>query len=191
MWHGPHESGPFSEATGAVSHVLGTVSLASWDEAAVPYSALCFVRCPENQMVGWHGWQRNQIGLVHTWKLQHTKKNLAITKRIQASVVLAQEVMWWIISLNRTLSIFYQCFSCFVRSVLMKSITPRRVAKQGLGQRFHCRLHSIAAGASAVAVDSTSMMKHPESHSPQIFLKGLRIEDATRMQNNTWLGKMA
>lgn len=66
MRHGPHG---FSEATGAVSHVLGTVSLASWDEAAVPYSALCFVRCPENQMVGWHGWhgrQRNQIGLVHT-----------------------------------------------------------------------------------------------------------------------------
>eukprot|EP00913_Durusdinium_trenchii_P003083 g2850.t1 len=30
-------------AIGAVSHVLGTVSLASWDEAAVPYSALCFV----------------------------------------------------------------------------------------------------------------------------------------------------
>lgn len=30
-------------AIGAVSHVLGTVSLASWDEKAVPYSALCFV----------------------------------------------------------------------------------------------------------------------------------------------------
>eukprot|EP00931_Biecheleriopsis_adriatica_P043106 TRINITY_DN24639_c0_g1_i1.p1 TRINITY_DN24639_c0_g1~~TRINITY_DN24639_c0_g1_i1.p1 ORF type:complete len:427 (+),score=74.53 TRINITY_DN24639_c0_g1_i1:26-1306(+) len=30
-------------AIGAVSHVLGTVSLASWDEAAVPYSALVFV----------------------------------------------------------------------------------------------------------------------------------------------------
>lgn len=30
-------------AIGAVSHVLGTVSLASWDEPAVPYSALCFV----------------------------------------------------------------------------------------------------------------------------------------------------
>eukprot|EP00435_Cladocopium_sp_Y103_P056881 s865_g19.t1 len=32
-----------SRRQGAVSHVLGTVSLASWDEAAVPYSALCFV----------------------------------------------------------------------------------------------------------------------------------------------------
>eukprot|EP00933_Yihiella_yeosuensis_P064681 TRINITY_DN6815_c2_g1_i2.p1 TRINITY_DN6815_c2_g1~~TRINITY_DN6815_c2_g1_i2.p1 ORF type:complete len:466 (-),score=65.08 TRINITY_DN6815_c2_g1_i2:73-1401(-) len=30
-------------ALGAVSHVLGTVTLASWDEAAVPYSALIFV----------------------------------------------------------------------------------------------------------------------------------------------------
>ncbi|CAE7235055.1 PLGG1 [Symbiodinium natans] len=30
-------------AIGAVSHVLGTVTLASWDEAAVPYCALCFV----------------------------------------------------------------------------------------------------------------------------------------------------
>ncbi|CAE8662388.1 unnamed protein product, partial [Polarella glacialis] len=30
-------------AIGAVSHVLGTVSVASWDEAAVPYSALIFV----------------------------------------------------------------------------------------------------------------------------------------------------
>ena len=110
----------------------------------------------------------------------NTQKNILQSYiRIQASVVLALEVIWWIISLNRTLSIFYQCFSCFVRSVLMKSITPRFVAKQGLGQRFHCRLHSIAAGASAVALDSTSMMKHPESHSPQIFLKGLRM----RMQH--------
>lgn len=30
-------------SVGAVSHVLGTVALASWDEAAVPYSALIFV----------------------------------------------------------------------------------------------------------------------------------------------------
>ena len=38
---GPHQIDLHSP--GAVSHVLGTVSLASWDEAAVPYSALCFV----------------------------------------------------------------------------------------------------------------------------------------------------
>lgn len=30
-------------SVGAVSHVLGTVSLATWDESAVPYSALAFV----------------------------------------------------------------------------------------------------------------------------------------------------
>lgn len=68
MRHGPHG---FSEATGAVSHVLGTVSLASWDEAAVPYSALCFVRCPRKPG-GWIAWMAAQPDWSGAYiKIQH------------------------------------------------------------------------------------------------------------------------